>query len=278
MRIVTPSDYHPTVRISNYTKVRPAACWPDRTIPDYQLILVVRGRFSYQTPSTGEHAVLPGEVLCIPPLAQHTFRRTDRARHAVTSCIHGEAVQGGTRAAGDYALQPKPRLITNVRGDASIHAAFRRCAAVFKEYGRYRRALMETIAREIWIRLASRWEAGGDPPVSVRMQRMIAFLRDHLCEPVSRRDLAEAFHLTPEHVNALFKRELGISPTGFVHRERVLLAYEYMRDEGLSVKEAAARVGFSDAFYFSRVFKRIMTMSPSRLLGWQARGLRQTPR
>jgi AraC-like DNA-binding protein len=40
-------------------------------------------------------------------------------------------------------------------------------------------------------------------------------------------------------------------------------AHRLLTDEGLSVKETAARVGFDDAFYFSRVFKKVMGIPPS---------------
>jgi transcriptional regulator GlxA family with amidase domain len=96
------------------------------------------------------------------------------------------------------------------------------------------------------------------------MQEMVGWLRQHLTEPVSRRDLAARLYVTPEHINAMFKKELGISPTQFVHRERVLLANRLMLTEGLSVKEAAARTGFCDQFYFSKVFKKVMGVPPSR--------------
>jgi len=43
----------------------------------------------------------------------------------------------------------------------------------------------------------------------------------------------------------------------------VYRAYQLIQHEGLSVKEAAPRVGFCDQFYFSKVFKRIMGVSPS---------------
>jgi AraC-like DNA-binding protein len=73
------------------------------------------------------------------------------------------------------------------------------------------------------------------------------------------------FRITPEHVNALFRKELGVTPTQFLHRERIFRAYRYIRDQGVSVKEAAAQVGFDDPFYFSRVFKRIFKHAPSSL-------------
>ena len=92
---------------------------------------------------------------------------------------------------------------------------------------------------------------------------MVSYLRTHLDRKVTRRSLAREFGITPEHVNALFKKHLGVTPTQFIQRERMQKAYHYLRDEGLSVKETAARVGFDDPFYFSRVFKRLMHRSPT---------------
>jgi AraC-like DNA-binding protein len=126
-------------------------------------------------------------------------------------------------------------------------------------------SLVQAIAREILIRLARRWAGDTAGGVTPRMERMMSWLRAHLEESVSRQDLAREFALTPEYVNALFKKELGITPTQFIHRERVLRASRHMQSRGLSVKQAAARVGFNDPSYFSKVFKRIMGVPPSRI-------------
>ncbi len=37
-RRVTPEEIAPTVRIANYIQVAPETAWPDRTIPDPELI------------------------------------------------------------------------------------------------------------------------------------------------------------------------------------------------------------------------------------------------
>jgi transcriptional regulator GlxA family with amidase domain len=155
--------------------------------------------------------------------------------------------------------------VTETHHDPTIHGLFKRCSEVFCGYSRYRTALLQTIVREIWLRLAEHWRSGDNPQVSRRMEQMVEFLRQHLHEPISRQDLAEQFSMTPEHINALFKKELGVTPTQLIHRERVYRAYQWIRNEGLSVKQAAEKVGFCDPFYFSKVFKRIMGLSPSEV-------------
>ncbi len=258
-----PPDIHPRVRVANYIHPPVGRSWNNRSIPDFELICVVSGRYGYESPQQPPVAVSAGRVLCIPP-GPHSFYRIDRARRSTISCIHCELSQEGDYAAGDYRLVPRPQLVTDMSDDKSMAGLFRRCAEAFAGYGRYRNALVETMAREIWLRLAERWTGDDVRPLSRRMEQMLTFLRQHLMRPVSRRDLARAFSVTPEHVNAMFKKQLGMTPTRFVHRERCLLAYRLMRDEGLSVKEAARITGFADAFHFSKVFKRVMGIPPSR--------------
>ncbi len=264
MRIINPLEIQPTVRIVNYFSVPAGSAWGPRVIADLELILVVKGRFFYETP---EHQVpvRTGEVLCIPPEQRHTFRQAKPSSGAVISCIHGEMIPGGSWAAGDYRLKPPPQLVTRVGRDKTLFDLFKRCSEIFGGYSRYRQALLQTMVRTIWLRLAEPWQGPGDRALSRRMEQMVRYLREHLCEPISRRNLAREFSMTPEHINALFKKELGISPTRLVHRERVYQAYQYIQQEGLSVKEAAQRVGFCDQFYFSKVFKRIMGVSPGTI-------------
>ncbi len=251
------------VSVANYFEVSRGRYWGERQIPDFELILIVAGRFSYETRTAPPLILTAGDVLLIPPLEWHTIRRLDTPVHAVFSCIHCELMPGARWAAGDYRLSPAPQRVTMTGGDAAIHDLFVRCRTVYEGYDKYRAVLLETILKEIWVRLAGIWSGGHRGECSGRVKGMVAYLRSHLDQNLTRRSLAREFGITPEHVNALFKAQLGVTPTQFISRERMQLAYRYLRDEGLSVKETAARVGFDDPFYFSRVFKRIMNRTPA---------------
>jgi transcriptional regulator GlxA family with amidase domain len=49
----------------------------------------------------------------------------------------------------------------------------------------------------------------------------------------------------------------------YLQRVRVQHARELLKDIDLSIKEVAARTGFSDPYHFSRVFRRIDGLSPA---------------
>lgn len=264
-RVLGLRELRPVVQMANYREVECGRVWGERTIEDLELILVVAGRFSYEAAGGNPLVLFPGDVLLIFPGEWHTFRRLDEPSYAAFSCIHGELLPEARWAAGDYRLRPAPRRVTRTGADAAVHDLFMRCSEAYEGYDKYRSELLETMVREIWIRLAQYWAGGGAGQIPERIRPMVSYLRSHLDKPVGRCDLARMFRITPEHVNALFRKELGLTPTQFLHRERMLRAYRYIRDQGAGVKEAAARVGFDDPFYFSRVFKRVFKRAPSSL-------------
>lgn len=264
---LTVRDIRPVVRMANYREVDRGASWGERTIPDIELVLVVAGRFAYETRTEAPLLLEEGDVLLIPPDEWHTLRRLDPPARAAFSCIHAELLPDVRWAQGSYVFHPTPQRSTPTGGDAAIHDLFLRCAETYEGYETFREELLEVLLKELWIRLAGYWRGGGGNQISERIRPMVSYLRSHMAEPVGRRDLAKAFRITPEHVNALFRRELGVTPTQFLHRERVMRAYRLLRDQGLCVKEAAAQVGFDDPFYFSRVFREVLKRTPSSVRG-----------
>ncbi|MCX6938736.1 MAG: AraC family transcriptional regulator [Verrucomicrobia bacterium] len=75
-------------------------------------------------------------------------------------------------------------------------------------------------------------------------------------------ELAAAAGLRTETVCRQFQRYLGTTPGRYLRAKRIRLAAERLNAPGVSIKEVAAGLGFSDAFHFSRVFKQELGVSP----------------
>lgn len=263
-RQLTLAEIQPVVRIANYHEVAPLQSWPQRMIPDLQLILIIQGAFEYRAGALVT-PVQPGELLWIEPGVRHTFRHVEPGVPGLISGIHFELTTPGTWAAGDYWLLQAPERVTLVNEISYLHDRFRRMAQVFSSYLPQRELLTSTIAREILLLLVGHWQQPATSQLSARMAEMLAFIRLNLQRPLSRQDLAVAFGVSPEHINLLFRRELNMTPSAVINRERVMLAYRLIHEEGKSVKEAAYAVGYQDPFYFSRVFKRTLGIPPSQV-------------
>jgi transcriptional regulator GlxA family with amidase domain len=115
--------------------------------------------------------------------------------------------------------------------------------------------------------------------IAERIGRSIAYMVEHLDEPLQVSTLAAQASVSPSHYFALFKRQTGTAPIDFFIRLRMNHARELLDSTASSVKEIAAAMGYDDPFYFSRVFKSVHQVAPAeyRRRNGQARATVQSP-
>ena len=101
-------------------------------------------------------------------------------------------------------------------------------------------------------------------PVGVMIERHIEPLL--ASGPVRIDDVARDLGFSRQTLYRRLKAE-GMTFEQLLDGLRRRLALRFIRDEGLPVKEAAYRLGFSDPAAFSRAFKRWTGVSPSELRG-----------
>ena len=97
-----------------------------------------------------------------------------------------------------------------------------------------------------------------------KLLSLFKWLEQHYMDPINVDDMAKRVMLSSAHFSREFKRSVSISPWEYVVNLRLGAAKDLIKD-GVSVKEAAARCGFSDQFHLSRLFKKRYGMSPSAL-------------
>jgi AraC-like DNA-binding protein len=100
------------------------------------------------------------------------------------------------------------------------------------------------------------------PTLSPAIQRALAWIDDHLTEPLSPVDVAEAAGLSPSSLRQHFAAEVGCSPSDHITRQRIERAKLLLQDPKRSITEIALSLGFSASAYFTAVFKRLTGTSP----------------
>ena len=76
-------------------------------------------------------------------------------------------------------------------------------------------------------------------------------------------DLAAQHDCDPDHFARVFRREIGLPPGRYVIRCRIDRARYLLLHSKQSIGAIAEQLGYHDAFYFSKQFKRNTGMSPS---------------
>lgn len=95
------------------------------------------------------------------------------------------------------------------------------------------------------------------------VEKIKRYLVEHYNKQVSVKELAEMTGLSTVYCGGLFRRTQGVTITEYSNRIKALKASALLAEGGCSVTEVAEICGFSDVYYFSRSFKKIMGMSPS---------------
>lgn len=106
-----------------------------------------------------------------------------------------------------------------------------------------------------------RLSADGNEDYAVRRSKK--FLDEHYAEPVSLQDLARLVGLSPYHLNRSFCRKIGMPPHAYQLQIRIARAKSALRT-GSSIAEVALATGFADQSHFTRVFKRLIGVTPAR--------------
>lgn len=233
-----------------------------RAVPDYNLIYCTRGRPVWVIGGV-EHPLSPGRLVIVPPkVRHHAYCRTRRVTigsiHVEATLPSGADVFALLRPPIDHAFTAGSRLDTYLR-------------AALDEYDRPAQRdtmlMLPSFARLVVIELLRQARERGtlDPrPIDPVVARVLEELPSHVGRPVMLDELASRAGYTPQHLNRLFKRTLGITPLRYLTRLRMDRAAELLSEGRLSVEGVAAELGYDDPFYFSRVFRSHFGRSPAQ--------------
>lgn len=89
------------------------------------------------------------------------------------------------------------------------------------------------------------------------------FIQQNYSRPISVEQIARQVGVSRSYLYRAFESAFGCSPNGYLTRYRLSRAAQLLRHSALPVGAVATSVGFEDPFYFSRVFRREMGVSPT---------------
>lgn len=90
------------------------------------------------------------------------------------------------------------------------------------------------------------------------------YVKNHFAEKITLDDAAEYVALSKSYLSRIFKEETGESLTGFINKVRIDRAKLMLLGNETALIEVASQCGFEDQSYFTKVFKRLVGVSPKR--------------
>ena len=91
----------------------------------------------------------------------------------------------------------------------------------------------------------------------------ISFMRRNIDKNLKLIELSDLVNLSVSHYSKIFSQKTGCSPIEYFIQLKIQKACQYLEFTDLPISEICCDLlGYDDKFYFSRIFKKIMNMSP----------------
>ena len=122
----------------------------------------------------------------------------------------------------------------------------------------YNDFLLQTLADG----LSDEAQTAEDPTDVIRT--VIRYVEENYTQNITLEGLAQKYYISVSYLSRRFKNVTGENFSEFLIRRRIDHACQLLSTTGLSVAEIGTVCGYPDCFYFSRIFKKVMGMPPSR--------------
>jgi len=96
------------------------------------------------------------------------------------------------------------------------------------------------------------------------LRRTVEYLRDRMLEEIHLDDVASLAGVHPAHLSRVFRKHYRCSVGQYVRRLRIDLGARELAESQQSIAEIATRLGFADQSHFSRVFVKLIGLTPAR--------------
>ncbi|OLS39185.1 AraC family transcriptional regulator [Bacillus sp. MRMR6] len=96
---------------------------------------------------------------------------------------------------------------------------------------------------------------------SLQITKALSFIQTHYHEPITLDEIAEVSGFSRYYFIKQFQHQLNMTPVQYLTKIRIQKSAELLRLTNSSVTDIAAQVGYANANYFNKVFRKVVGVS-----------------
>ena len=120
--------------------------------------------------------------------------------------------------------------------------------------------LLDNIMRELLILISADFTTNNQ--ANSALQKILLYISKNYMNPITLTSLADTFEVSTSYITKSFRTFLGKGTVDYINDLRLVVACEYLISSNLSIGDISDRIGFSNQYYFDRLFKRKYGITP----------------
>ncbi|WP_017937721.1 helix-turn-helix domain-containing protein [Zestomonas thermotolerans] len=226
----------------------------------HQLVMSLAGRAEFEVNGRGGE-VCRMRACLVPGDAEHQFAGMGDNRMLILDLDERDTPPEDLELLGRLFDYPRyPAL------DADFQQLLSYAGSELERYGsdpQLARALGGLLLRALHLRLFG--EQPRRVPTSLDLERLDAYIVQHLSRRISVAELASVVCLSPSHFHAQFKDSVGLTPHQYLLKTRLDHASRLLRETQLPLVRIAEECGFSSQSALTTSMRRYLGLTPKRL-------------
>ncbi len=218
------------------------------------LVYVCKGCYYCKT-ETVSLEIHESELLIVPPYILHEIQMKD---FGILSWCHINFDPDSKKFDSEFddAFKMTGSPAADLQGKIEKMVSLKQTDAV------HYRLMTDYILSSIYIKLFDEDKTLTYQSESLWKEAVKNFIQSNVTEKLSINDLSRAFYMSASSFSHKFKKEFNKSPISYIVERKIKQATLLLR-QGSNVKQTSNSLGFTDPYYFSKQFKKIIGVSPS---------------
>lgn len=263
MREYSPRELAPTVHFTQQYKQKARFEKDEDHCPMWVLFAVDSGSFRFEL---GRHKGVAekGDLLLCPP---DVVLKREMLTPSTFMSVYFTWIGDEGEIRTEDQLHPNPTGKTHIRDKYRFSSTYSYMQMLVNRRDPLAVARRMFLLRDFWEQFHWEWETHRresrpvhDDPL---MKQAEATLKESVFETVSLSELSASLGLSTVQFSRRFRKMFGMNPSEYVSELRLDKARGLLLENRLTVDEIAVQCGYSNGFYFSRVFSQKMHISPS---------------
>lgn len=247
----------------------PASGRISKTGRHHKLILITGGNGKIMI-GDKKYKITKGTLVYYPPVLQEDIKVSIEEPVTYLSVLFdyvSVALEDGKYSVADAAAASALQLVQNLTDFYPAEIIFEKMVRTWKAKLPGYEFISKTLLQEFLIAIfQNRNRQSPNYAASLKTEKVIQYMREHIDCRINLKELAELVQISTFRLSKIFKEITGYSVIDYFNKIKIDQAKALLLEGDRKIKGVAQLLGFSDEFYFSRLFKRIEGRSPRAYL------------